>query len=83
MLVKGAPDVPSLVGFCFMRNHMPVKCMVKILIHSQTLGMVKYVHHTLYNGCNYLSMLGLKLSHVCKRGARWITVCSISRNTVL
>ena len=24
--------------------------------------------HTLYNGCNYLSMLGLKLIHVSKRG---------------
>ena len=26
------------------------------------------VHLTLYNGCHYLSMLGLKLIHVSKRG---------------
>ena len=28
------------------------------------------MHPTLYNGCNYLSMLGLKLNHVSKRGHR-------------
>ena len=28
------------------------------------------VHPTLYNGCNYLSMLGLKLDHVSERGPR-------------
>ena len=27
-------------------------------------------HPTLYNGCNYLSMLGFKLIHVSKRGHR-------------
>ena len=32
------------------------------------LGMDKWFHPTLYNGCNYLSMLGLKLNHVSKRG---------------
>ena len=32
--------------------------------------MDKYFHPTLYNGCNYLSMLGLKLIHVRKRGHR-------------
>ena len=44
----------------------PVKCGMKYLIHSQTsaaaplkFGMDKYVHPTLYNGCNYLSMLRL------------------------
>ena len=30
--------------------------------------MDKLFHPTLYNGCNYLSMLGLKLNHVSKRG---------------
>ena len=29
---------------------------------------------TLYNGCNYLSMLGLKLIHVNKRGPCWSKV---------
>ena len=35
-----------------------------------SLGMDKWFHTTLYNGCNYLSMLGLKLNHVSKRGRR-------------
>ena len=30
--------------------------------------MDKLFHPTLYNGCNYLSMLGLKVNHVSKRG---------------
>ena len=30
--------------------------------------MVKIFHPTLYNGCNYLSMLGLKLNHINKKG---------------
>ena len=28
----------------------------------------KYVHRTLYNECNYLSMLGLKSNHISKIG---------------
>ena len=32
-----------------------------------TLGIDKLCHPTLYNGCNYSSMLGLKLNHVSKR----------------
>ena len=35
-----------------------------------SLGMDKWFHPTLYNGCDYLSMLGLKLIHVSKRGLR-------------
>ena len=31
-------------------------------------GMDKYFHPTLYNGCKYLFMLGLKSTHVSKRG---------------
>ena len=30
--------------------------------------MDKYIHHTLYWACDYLSMLWLKLNHVSKRG---------------
>ena len=46
--------------------------------------MDKQFHPILYNGCNYLSMLGLKLNHVSKRG-RW---CfrgwrPISRNSII
>ena len=33
--------------------------------------MDKSLHPTLYNGCDYLSMLGLKLNHVSKRGPTW------------
>ena len=35
--------------------------------------MDKLFHPVLYNGCNYLSMLGLKLIHVSKRG-HWYAV---------
>ena len=34
----------------------------------RSLGMDKWLNPALYNGCNYLSILGLKLSHVGKRG---------------
>ena len=34
------------------------------------LGMDKQFHLTLYQACNYLSMLGLKLNYVSKRGHR-------------
>ena len=36
----------------------------------RSLGMDKYFHPTLYNGCDYLPVLGLKLNHVGKRGPR-------------
>ena len=35
-----------------------------------SLGMDMQFHLTLYQACNYLSMLGLKLNHVSKRGHR-------------
>ena len=48
---------------------------MKLLIHSLmqrcnrlSWGMDKWFDPILYNGCNYLSMLGLKLDHVSKRG---------------
>ena len=37
-------------------------------LHRLSLGMDKWFHPTHYNGCKYLSMLGLKLNHVSKRG---------------
>ena len=37
-------------------------------LHCWSLGMGKKFHPTLYNGCDYLSMLGLKLNHVSQRG---------------
>ena len=36
--------------------------------HRWSLGMDKLFHPTLYNGRNYMSMLGLKLIHVSKKG---------------
>ena len=33
-----------------------------------SLGMDRKFHPIHYNGCNYLSMLGLKINHVSKRG---------------
>ena len=33
--------------------------------------MDKLFHPTLYNGCNYLSILGWKLIHVCKRSFKY------------
>ena len=50
---------------------------MKLHIHSQTstlvslsLEMDEWFHLTPYNGCNYLSMQGLKLNHISKRGPR-------------
>ena len=37
--------------------------------------MSKKFHPTVYNGCNYLCMLGLKLNHVSKSGPR----CTMAR----
>ena len=37
-------------------------------LHRWSLGMDKLFHPTLHNGCDYISMLGLKLTHVSKRG---------------
>ena len=36
-----------------------------------SLGMDKLFHPTLYNGCKYLSMLGLELFHVSKMWVDW------------
>ena len=39
-----------------------------LAVHRTPLGLDQSFHHTLYNGCNYLSILGLKLIHVSKEG---------------
>ena len=39
--------------------------------HRWIWGMNKYRKSTLYNGCNYLSMLGSRLIHVGKWGSRF------------
>ena len=51
-----------------------------------SLGMGKQFHPTLYCACDYLSMLGLKLNHISKRGHRtiplvageWLPTCQWS-----
>ena len=52
---------------------------MKLLIHFQTsmVAPLKFrngFHPTFYNGCNYLSMLGLKLNHVSKRGLKYLAI---------
>ena len=42
--------------------------------------MGKKFHPTLHNGCNYLSMLGLKLIHISKRGPSNAECVSVSRH---
>ena len=37
-------------------------------LHRWSLGMGKLFHPKLFNGCNYLSVLGLMLNHVSKKG---------------
>ena len=50
---------------------------MKLLIRFQTLtaALLKWTNngtrHFIYNGCNCLSILGLKLIHVSKTGLRW------------
>ena len=64
-------------------------------LHNWSLRMYKQFHATLYNGCNYLSMLGLKLIDVSKRGpdiisqvgsirhvVNWVTHICISKLTI-
>ena len=43
---------------------------IGLTLYHGSLGMDKSFHPTVYIGYNYLSMLGLKLIHVSKRGPR-------------
>ena len=44
--------------------------------HRWSFGMDNQFHHTHHNGCNYLSMLGLKLIHASKND-HWHLGCSV------
>ena len=62
---------------------MCVLTMLKISENNGTeeIGLVTptpELHPTLYNGCNYLSMLGLKLNHVSKRGPWYLIILQTS-----
>ena len=57
---------------------------MNVLIHCQTstaqplkFGNWQVISSHIYNGCDYLSLLGLRLIHVSKRGIR--TKCSCSK----
>ena len=47
------------------RNYLSIPKLQRL--HRWSLGMDKQFHPTLYSGCNFLSMLGIKLIHVSKR----------------
>ena len=54
--------------------HCNVMCGMKSFIHSQTLWslrMDKRFHPALYQACDYLSLLGLKLNHVNEMDRRF------------
>ena len=55
---------------------------MKLLVQSQTstAPMDKLFHPTLYNWCDYLSLLGLKLMHVSKMGS-WTKMVNIMLKT--
>ena len=68
--------------FAWIGNYMPSKVWDEITYpfpnytaaNRWSFGMDKKLHLTFYNGCNYLSILGLKLNHVSKRppwGLMW------------
>ena len=44
------------------------------------VGMDKYFHYKLYQACDYLSMLGLKLNYVSKRGPGSTVVVHMNRD---
>ena len=49
-------------------------------LHRWSLGMGKWFHPTHFWTCDYLSMLGLKLNHVSKKGYWW-DVCALPRSS--
>ena len=64
-----------------------IKYTVKLLIHSptSTIGILKWdkqFHPTLSWACDYLSMVGLKLNRVSKRGPRASSQVSPNINVV-
>ena len=68
-------------------NHMPSKVWDEI-IHSQTsmvapsLGMDEHFHPIYYNGCNYFTMLWLKLNHV-SMGGPYLNCCGWIKLVIL
>ena len=54
------------MSICVGWNYLSISKLQQL--HRWSLGMDKLFHPALYNGCDYLSMLGLKVTHVSKRG---------------
>ena len=52
-------------------NYSSIPNLQQLYRWSSRMG--KQFHPTLYNDCNYLSMLGLKLNRVSKRGPSWFS----------
>ena len=61
-------DKKSYPLLCVGWNHLSIPKLHRL--HRWSLGMDKLFHPTLYQACNYLSELGLKLNHVSKRVPR-------------
>ena len=64
------------IYICMEWNYLSIPKLQRL--HSWSLGMDKLFHPTCYNGCNNVSMLGLTLNHVSKRGPRFccVLLCS-------
>ena len=65
----------------FLQNALekqPIACSLVVSCAGlvRCVGMDKYIHLALDNGCNYLCMPGLKLIYVNKRGPRWMIKAS-------
>ena len=70
LLQHGFTSIPAWIN-----NHLPSKTWDEITYqwcNCWSLGMNKWFHPTLFNQCNYISMLGFKLIHLNKRGPRLI-----------
>ena len=71
--LRGLTVIPAWIS-----NHMPSKVWDEIGHPFQNLNgckfwMDKQFHPILYNGCNYLSMLGLKLIYIDSLSHWWLT----------
>ena len=70
ILLQGAPftNIDELS-----QTHTKYDAITYPFPHFNGWELIKRIHPTLYDGCDYLSMLGSKLIHVSKRGPRSLT----------
>ena len=73
-VTTGGPCYGLTSTLAWISIHVPVKVRWNYLfipklqrLHRWSLGMENYFVSELYDGCNYLSMLGFELIHVSKR----------------